>query len=225
MPGTPALSSGARALGRWTRTALTALVALATALGACGPTKNNPCVKGTGVHVGDTLGMTVVEPYDASSSYRFELEAFLGPDGTDLEYQQCNPDPDITFGERLTLDVVGRLDEEDETGCTYLEGSLHDSQKVAFGCAGKLMSSRVGRTFINVWHTPASISGCASAFWEGYVGARADAPVSPLAPLVRGEVPAALLWRMVGAERGVDPVCDAIDWGTPCLFVIELEKL
>jgi len=169
--------------------------------------------------------MTVVEPYDASSSYRYELEAFFGP-GTDyLSFTQCNPEHDITYGEELTLDLIGWLNEDDETGCRHLAGSLRDSQKVVFGRARKSPAARgVTVEFASVNHRSATIAGCASAHWLGQIAARVDRTTSPLALPVPGELPSALLQRWVGSVRGEDPTCNAVDWGSDCLFVVELQK-
>ncbi len=197
--------------------------ALLAAASACRPIEVPPCVTGTGVDVGDTLSMTVVEPYDASSSYRYELEAFFGP-GTDyLSFTQCNPEHDITYGEELTLDLIGWLNEDDETGCRYLAGSLRDSQKVDFGQAREVQASGRGRAFVSVNHRWANVSGCDSALWEGFVVARMDRTIGPLAPPVPGELPSSLLWRALWSAPS-EPPCDAIDWGSDCLFVVELEK-
>lgn len=218
-----ALTAGVDRRDPWRYAVPLAQFALLATVSACRPIEVPPCVTGTGVDVGDTLGLTVVEPYDASSSYRYDLEAFFGADRDYLSFPQCNPEHDITYGEELTLDLIGWLGEDDETGCKHLAGSLRDSQKVAFGRAEEVPAAGRGKEFVSVSHRRATIAGCESAHWQGLVIARVDRTISPLAPLAPGELPSALLWRAL-SSKPFDPACDSIDWGFYCLFVVELER-
>ena len=175
-----------------------------------------------GVEAGDVLGARVVEVYDSSSTFKYDLAEFFGPDSGEEAYlADCNAERDLVLGETLVVDVVQRYDSWSQGPCSTVGLSVRDTELVEMGIASMVDVRPSGSVLLGVaMHCCTSVDGCSRSWTGSFLVHRGAGPFDPAVP---GEVPPVLLRRGMAPT---DSTCTTyVETLNLCLFVLELEKL
>ncbi len=194
-------------------------LALALLLGGCGPLEPaGPCVGG--LSSGDTLRVTVLEPYDERTTTRYDIATFFGADDTlDALLASCSPGRDALLGATLTLHVLGYSTGAYGHGCEVALLDASDAP-IELGEPTPLRTSMLGGfPFAMATHLNAEVDGCTRQ-WFAYLHTYPDADL--FAPVVAGQLPSVLLARRIAPTV---PECSYAEDDNICLFVAQLEKL
>jgi len=200
---------------------LLSCIVLGGVASGCGePDKERPCVPG--VEAGDVLGARVLEVYDSSSTFEYDLAEFFGPDsGMESYLADCNAERDLVLGETLVVDVVERYDSWSGGPCSTVGLSVRDTEKVVMGPAGMIDFRPGGNVLLGVaMHCCTSVDGCSRSWGGSFLVHHGAGPFDQPVP---GEVPPVLLRRGMAPT---DSTCTTyVEPRNECLFVLELEKL
>jgi len=175
------------------------------------------------VEPGEALSVTVLEPYDENTTFRYDLVEYFGENSVaEWSLRNCSYVRDLQMGEVLTVDALKWYVEEDGKSCNQLALSVHDTPLVTFGppTTAAAVGAIGGPPMGLAQHYYALIEGCERS-WIAYFLVRRAEGVGPLEAAVPGDFPPVLLMRDIGPTS---EACSYTEEANRCLFVVQLEK-
>lgn len=186
------------------------LLTMALVLGGCG---DEPCITKTGtVEDGDTIRVTIIEPWNRESQYPWSLQFTEPP--------SCDPSPDLSPGSTFVIHAKS-MEENGPAGCLVARGKPKDLEGVTFLEPGETGGySRIGSPFLDVkWRV--QIGERCTGVWTLGFGRYGDG--HPLTEPVPGQLPTSNVMRTFYPDDPSD--CGTTETNWACAYVVKLERI